>query len=112
MISSTTANPFNITGFQSMITLGSDGNLWFTESGAIAILNPATGAIKQVPLPTTNGAQTPLAITAGPDGNIWFVGNGFRIVGRGCDQRGDPDVCPGVRCACSIPPEWHHRRAG
>ena len=72
-ISSTAANPFNINGFQSTITAGPNGNLWFTEQGAIATLNPGTGSITQVTLPTPNGTQVPFAITTGPDGNIWFV---------------------------------------
>jgi virginiamycin B lyase len=52
------------------ITVGGDGNLWFTENvtGGIGRLNPTTGVITEFPAPNpTDG------ITLGPDGNIWFA---------------------------------------
>jgi streptogramin lyase len=60
------------------ITLGPDGNFWFTSLGAA---NKATGAIGRI---TPQGAITeyqtglnagsvPAGIATGPDGNIWFV---------------------------------------
>src|SRR4029077_19811400 len=51
------------------ITLGPDGNLWFTAVGKIVRITPA-GAIKQFPLRSDIG---PIGITAGPDGNLWFT---------------------------------------
>ncbi len=55
------------------IVTGPDGALWFTESSADAIgrLDPATGAITQIPTP---GLQ-PNSITLGPDNAIWFTDN-------------------------------------
>ncbi|MFG2336179.1 hypothetical protein [Streptomyces yangpuensis] len=54
------------------ITTGSDGNLWFTETGTrkIGRLTPA-GELTEFPLPGTTGDA--LGITAGPDGNLWFT---------------------------------------
>jgi streptogramin lyase len=58
------------------ITLGPDGNLWFTATLAgagsnIGVINPTTGAITYFPLPSTGGGAN--AITAGSDGNLWFT---------------------------------------
>ena len=59
------------------ITVGPDGNLWFTVSGGngnkIGRITPA-GVITQFSVPTVNGV--PAGITAGPDGNLWFTENG------------------------------------
>jgi streptogramin lyase len=54
------------------ITLGPDGNLWFTEEiGKIGKISPRTGIITEYPLPF--GAGSCEGITAGPDGNLWFT---------------------------------------
>src|ERR1700694_5282004 len=55
------------------ITLGPDGNLWFTEEFASKIgrINLATGRLTEFPTPTPN--SEPNGITTGPDGNIWFT---------------------------------------
>ncbi len=52
------------------ITLGPDGNLWFTEQNAsnVARVTP-DGIITEFRTPTFS---FPNAITAGPDGNVWF----------------------------------------
>jgi streptogramin lyase len=54
------------------ITLGPDGNLWFTENATnqIGRLTP-TGSLREFPL-LTSGAD-PWGITAGPDGSLWFT---------------------------------------
>jgi RHS repeat-associated protein len=54
------------------ITVGADGNLWFTEARGnnIGRITPA-GAITEFPVPTSNSGL--LGITAGPDGNLWFT---------------------------------------
>jgi streptogramin lyase len=59
------------------ITAGPDGNLWFMdannigEASNIGMINPATHAIAEFPIPTANA--DPRMITAGPDGNLWFT---------------------------------------
>jgi streptogramin lyase len=51
------------------ITVGADGNLWFTQGhGEIGRITP-TGAITEFSLPS----GTPEDITPGPDGNLWFT---------------------------------------
>ena len=57
-----------------VITVGPDGNLWFTNANAAAVGIFFVGKI------TTAGAVTiydtddiPVAITAGPDGNLWAI---------------------------------------
>jgi streptogramin lyase len=61
----------------SSLSVGPDGNLWFTESGvsstvpgAIGRITPA-GHITEFPLPTAD--SNPSSLTVGPDGNLWFV---------------------------------------
>ena len=53
------------------ITVGPDGNLWFTETvvGKIGEINPTTHAIREFFVP----GGVPYGITAGPDGNLWFT---------------------------------------
>jgi streptogramin lyase len=55
------------------ITVGPDGNLWFTEksAGQIGEINPTTHAVTEFATPTAN--SNPLQITVGPDGNLWFT---------------------------------------
>src|SRR5207245_11434516 len=70
------------------ITVGPDGNLWFTEDSGnkIGRITPA-GVITEFPLPPNlncppNGINSPLGITAGPDGNLWFTESYGHKVGR------------------------------
>jgi virginiamycin B lyase len=68
------------------ITLGPDGNLWFTDAGAQNLGSSeigkltAAGAITEYPL----GAKSiPADIITGPDGNLWFTDQGStRAIGR------------------------------
>lgn len=54
------------------ITVGADGNLWFTESTASNIGRiTLSGAITE--WATTTASSGPVGITSGPDGNIWFT---------------------------------------
>jgi streptogramin lyase len=55
------------------ITMGPDGNLWFTETQAnkIGSINPTTHAVDEFPIPTANSGA--FGITTGPDGNLWFT---------------------------------------
>jgi streptogramin lyase len=55
------------------ITLGSDGNVWFTENsidGKVGRITPA-GTITE--FSTGSRGSIPFGITAGPDGNLWFT---------------------------------------
>ncbi len=60
---------------------GPGNSLWFTEFNAdkIGVVNPATHAITEFPLPTNNAE--PLGITEGPDGNMWFAESGVGQIG-------------------------------
>jgi streptogramin lyase len=63
------------------ITVGIDGNRWFTESGADAIgrITP-NGAIRSFPLPTPSAR--PDGIALGSDGAIWFTEIDANKIGR------------------------------
>jgi virginiamycin B lyase len=59
------------------ITVGSDGALWFTESGVNQLGRVTTsGTFTEFPLPTAN--NFPGAIVMGPDGALWFTQSGTR----------------------------------
>ena len=63
------------------ITMGPDGNLWFTEIQANKIGRITTaGAITEFVLPTAD--SQPHDITAGPDGNLWFTEINADKIGR------------------------------
>src|SRR5579859_1789397 len=63
------------------ITLGPDGNLWFTEFGMdkIGRINPTTGEVNQFNLTAGSG---PRSITSGPDGNLWFTESNGSGIGQ------------------------------
>ncbi|MGH2484674.1 MAG: virginiamycin B lyase family protein, partial [Ktedonobacterales bacterium] len=63
------------------LTMGPDGNLWFTEStgNQIGRMTP-NGAVSEFPIPTS--ASSPDAITTGPDGNLWFTESFGNKIGR------------------------------
>jgi virginiamycin B lyase len=67
--------------FPNRITVGPDGNLWFTDAGSNSIgrINPTTHAIKKMTLPPNSAPQ---GITAGSDGNLWFTEAGSNKIGR------------------------------
>ncbi len=62
------------------ITVGKDGNIWFTEAGssaggvpsAIGMINPTTDAISEFTSGLT-ASSNPVGIAAGADGNLWFT---------------------------------------
>lgn len=81
------------------ITLGPDGNIWFSEavpyvgsqssgyqSSAIGMINPTspTTIAGEYTIPASSGGVTrlPYGLTAGPDGNIWFSDNIASAVGN------------------------------
>lgn len=83
--------PTPLSGPES-ITVGPDGNLWFTEnnSNQIGRITPA-GDITEFPIPLTpegnpigNHADHnyPVGITAGPDGNLWFTESATEGIGK------------------------------
>jgi streptogramin lyase len=78
--------PSSLLGFEnfdSTITTGPNGVLFFTEAtvgsgGAITAsgigsYNPSNGDFSQYLLPTTGGVQEPFGLALGSDGNIWFT---------------------------------------
>ena len=57
--------------FPIVITVGPDGNVWFTENAGLKIGTAnADGVVTEFPI---TGAQGLCGITAGPDGTIWFT---------------------------------------
>jgi len=55
------------------ITLGSDGNVWFTDSqnNAIGRIIPGAGVVTEYTIPTPNSGVSDIAL--GSDGNLWFT---------------------------------------
>jgi streptogramin lyase len=64
------------------ITVGPDGNLWFTEYGAGKIGQISLSGVfsNEYSVPTANSG--PNGIIAGPDGNLWFTDYGANQIGR------------------------------
>jgi streptogramin lyase len=62
------------------ITMGAEGNLWFTElrRNQIGRITPS-GQVTEFRLDRT---ETPRALTAGPEGNIWFTAWRLDRIGR------------------------------
>jgi streptogramin lyase len=56
------------------ITVGPDGNIWFTEPGAdkVGKITPSGTGVKEYSVPSPDH-PLPAFITAGPDGNLWFT---------------------------------------
>jgi streptogramin lyase len=65
-------------GGPNEITVGPDGDLWFTEFNGdkIGRISPA---LTEFPLPSGSGPQ---GITVGPDGNVWFTESFRNKIGR------------------------------
>ncbi|MCU1413444.1 MAG: putative antibiotic hydrolase [Microbacteriaceae bacterium] len=63
------------------ITVGPDGNLWFTEEGTNSIGRITTaGVVTEFPVPTP--AANLQGITSGPDGNLWFTEGDTNKIGQ------------------------------
>ena len=68
------------------ITAGSDGALWFTNSGTFdqttkTFIGSSIGRITTAGVVTTYtdpGIDGPVGITAGPDGALWFTNDGYQ----------------------------------
>jgi streptogramin lyase len=70
--------PIPTSGIPQGITLGLDGNLWFTAGGsAIGRITPA-GTITVFP----GLSSGPFWITSGPDGNLWVTEPGAYKIGK------------------------------
>ena len=69
----------SVLGLATSITLGPDGNAWFTGPGTVGKVTPAGGVTKYA-VPTAN--SLPRDITAGPDGNLWFTEYEGNKIGR------------------------------
>jgi virginiamycin B lyase len=56
-----------------------DGKVWYTaqRQGALGILDPATGAVEQVPL---GEGSAPHGVIAGPDGKAWITDGGQNAI--------------------------------
>ena len=75
----TSMTAYTPTGVPNNITVGSDGNLWFTESaGVIASMTPS-GTFTYYTLPSGSGASG--AIASGSDGKLWFVDSASNSIG-------------------------------
>jgi streptogramin lyase len=66
------------------ITVGPDGDVWFTEYAAnqIGVFLQTSGkaVISEIPIPTAYSG--PWGITAGPDGAVWFAEGNANMIGR------------------------------
>ena len=58
-----------------------DGKIWYTaqRQGALGILDPATGAVRQVPL---GEGSAPHGVIQGPDGTAWITDGGQNAIVR------------------------------
>ena len=58
-----------------------DGKVWYTAQGqgALGILDPASGAVRQVPL---GDGSRPHGVIAGPDGKAWITDGGLNAIVR------------------------------
>ncbi|HEX6130653.1 MAG TPA: SMP-30/gluconolactonase/LRE family protein [Actinomycetota bacterium] len=66
----------------SDVAVAPDGTVWFTErlAGAIGRLDPATGAIEEIPLDDV--AAGPAGVAVAADGSVWFAQDGGNAIGR------------------------------
>jgi streptogramin lyase len=76
--------PFNVPGgipAFDVLTLGTDGALWFTDSGHNAIARMSgTGQLTEYPVPTPNSGVD--GITTASDGGMWFTESAANKIGR------------------------------
>src|SRR5205807_545031 len=67
---------FSVFSFNSQphgITVGPDGNLWFTETSTDKIGRITPGGVVTEFSSGITADSGPYYITAGPDGNLWFT---------------------------------------
>ena len=91
------------------ITVGPDGNLWFTEYNInkVGKITPS-GVITEYALPEKS---EPWEITSGPDGNLWFTEYGSSKIGEITTSGTITEatealapVPPGVSCSWTVKP--------
>jgi virginiamycin B lyase len=77
------ADPNTAENHITLVTLGPDGNIWFTDNGTtsqggeLGRLTPA-GQVTMFSIPLFDGDRVvPQALAAGPDGNLWFTAFSF-----------------------------------
>ena len=64
------------------ITVGSDGNIWFTEASRLAYVTPG-GVVTEFTTPGEfSNFRFLTGITSGPDGALWFLGELSANIGR------------------------------
>ena len=73
--------PHSPLGWRGMITVGRNGNLWFTGffSNDIGRITPS-GVVTVFDIPTPGSGAS--GIAAGPDGNVWFTEAAGNKIGR------------------------------
>ena len=64
------------------VAVGSDGNLWVTNSATNQIARIGTNGLGLTTFTLPTKLATPWAITAGPDGNLWFTESTAGQIGR------------------------------
>ncbi len=80
---------YSVSGGAEQITVGPDGNLWFTATAGVGKMT-LQGSIAEYPLPPPSPSfnippGSPLSlvdIVAGPDGNLWFTAQATILAGQ------------------------------
>jgi len=74
-------DPAELDPLRMTLTVGLDGNIWFSDPYANQIGNiTPDGTVTEYAVPTPN--SFPAGITTGPDGNIWFTELGSGQIGE------------------------------
>jgi virginiamycin B lyase len=89
----------------SALTVGSDGNLWFSEEDKIGRIT-SSGVVNEFPIPSSLGYASS-QLTLGPDGSLWFTAGGVDQIGRISPSGGfsafpipGPSTSPGASQHC------------
>jgi streptogramin lyase len=75
-----TITEFAAPGTSVVVTLGADGNLWYSDINGSILRVTTSGAVTQFPTPTSGTSV--VGITTGSDGNVWFAELNQSKVGR------------------------------
>jgi streptogramin lyase len=74
-----------VSGSEQSVTLGPDGDMWFTGSSLIPgsfIYRVDPSSATFTPFPVAGGSGYLFGITTGPDGNLWFIDPGNNALGE------------------------------